>query len=321
MASIHRINVATLPANADEYLLETGPLLHHLSTERDLLREETPLGTGLLVLGGPDFDRRRGVEVAAATSPRPAGADPGVAYRSPQAFCGEARSLHFEPLAGARAEADQISALLSAHTGSEGMPIRKLTGEDATEEALKSDARGRRILHLATHGFFMQERCGASLETTAGGVRTAADSGDGFLLLSGLALAGANRRHEIGEHDEDGIVTAEEIASLDLTGVDWAVLSACSSGLGTIASGEGVLGLRRAFQIAGASTIIMSLWPVEDDATRAWMSALYEARLAGRSTAESMQHASLAMLDTMRRKGRTPHPYFWGAFVAAGDWD
>ena len=99
------------------------------------------------------------------------------------------------------------------------------------------------------------------------------------LLLSGLALAGANRRQVATLDEEDGILTAEEVASLDFNGVEWAVLSACNTGLGRVRPGEGVLGLRRAFQIAGARTVIMSLWSVKTIATRLWMRALYEGRL------------------------------------------
>src|SRR5436190_23854216 len=95
---------------------------------------------------------------------------------------------------------------------------------------------------------------------------------------------------------EDGILTSEEIATLDLRGVDWVVLSACESGIGRIQSGEGVLGLRRAFQVAGVRTLITSLWKVEDDVTKEWMRHLYEGRLRGLSTSEAVRDAGLAVL-------------------------
>ena len=108
------------------------------------------------------------------------------------------------------------------------------------------------------------------------------------LLLSGLALAGANRRAAAGPDEDDGILTAEEVASLNLQGTEWAVLSACDTGLGEIKAGEGVFGLRRAFQIAGARTVIMSLWSVDDRATRPWMRALYEGGSQGLNTADAV---------------------------------
>ena len=145
--------------------------------------------------------------------------------------------------------------------------------------------------------------------------------GENPLLLSGLAMAGANRRAAASADEEDGILTAEEVASLNLDGVEWAVLSACDTGLGEIKAGEGVFGLRRAFQVAGARTVIMSLWSVEDRAAMQWMRALYEGRLRrGLDTAEAVRAASLTVLAERRARGQSTHPFFWAGFVAAGDW-
>jgi CHAT domain-containing protein len=141
------------------------------------------------------------------------------------------------------------------------------------------------------------------------------------LLFSGLAFAGANRRAAASLEEEDGILTAEEVAALNLEGVEWAVLSACNTGLGTVAAGEGVLGLRRAFQVAGVRTVIMSLWSVEDRAARQWMEALYWARLRGRlDTAAAVRQASLTVIRERRANGQSTHPFYWASFVAAGDW-
>jgi len=139
--------------------------------------------------------------------------------------------------------------------------------------------------------------------------------------LSGLALAGANNRSSGEPGAEDGILTAEEVVSLNLEGVEWAVLSACDTGLGRIRAGEGIFGLRRAFQIAGVRTVIMSLWAVDDEATRLWMQSLYEGRLTRHlSTARAVRDASIAMLSYRRTKGLSTHPFFWAGFVAAGNW-
>ena len=140
------------------------------------------------------------------------------------------------------------------------------------------------------------------------------------LLGAGVVLAGATRPQRASAAD-DGILTAEEISTLDLSGVEWAVLSACDSGLGLTRSGEGVFGLRRAFQVAGARTVITSLWPVDDRATRVWMASLYTARITGsKSTVDAMRHAGLAALRERRRSGLPAHPFYWSGFVAAGDW-
>jgi len=141
------------------------------------------------------------------------------------------------------------------------------------------------------------------------------------LVRSGLALAGANRRTSAGPDEDDGILTAEEVSALNLEGVEWAVLSACDTGLGEVKAGEGVFGLRRAFQVAGVRTVIMSLWSVDDDATRLWMRALYQSRLQQHlTTVESVRAASLTILRDRRARKQDTHPFYWAAFVAAGDW-
>ena len=140
---------------------------------------------------------------------------------------------------------------------------------------------------------------------------------------AGVALCGANdaicgRRPAGGN---DGILSAEEVARLDLSGCRLAVISACESGLGEACVGEGVLGLRRAFRVAGARTLITSLWPVEDEAAREWMRGLYRAKWGdGMRTAESVREASLRMLQRRRSRGQSTHPFYWAGFVASGDW-
>jgi CHAT domain-containing protein len=189
---------------------------------------------------------------------------------------------------------------------------------------------GRRVVHLATHGFFLGEGCPSALFSHRGigaadlldvSPPAAIPAGENPLILAGLALAGANRRGELPPGEEDGILTAEEFAALDLRDVEWAVLSACATGVGELRSGEGVLGLGRAVQVAGARTLILSLWSAEDLETREWMGALYEARLArALDTSESVREASRKVLRARRVAGESTHPSTWAAFVAMGDW-
>jgi CHAT domain-containing protein len=150
-------------------------------------------------------------------------------------------------------------------------------------------------------------------------------------LLSGLVLAGANRPPQPGV--DDGLLTAEEVASLNLPGVELAVLSACETGLGPLAAGEGVLGLQRAFQVAGTRTVVASLWKVNDQATRALMERFYENLWSKRlSKLEALRQAQLSMLREGPDRGmeivgapkpaapqRHP-PFLWAAFVLSGDW-
>jgi CHAT domain-containing protein/Tfp pilus assembly protein PilF len=154
-----------------------------------------------------------------------------------------------------------------------------LEGGQATEAAMRQQAPKHRYLHLATHGFFADPRLRSALlpeEKTL--LETGQFGREGFIgfhpgLLSGLVLAGANR--PVQPDRDDGILTALEVADLDLANVDLAVLSACETGLGTTAGGEGVLGLQRAFQVAGARNVVATLWKVDDDATAALMALFY----------------------------------------------
>jgi CHAT domain-containing protein len=202
-----------------------------------------------------------------------------------------------------------------------------LTGRGATETAVKKAAIGRQVIHLATHGFFLGSDCDAAPAGTraVGGLTSsrsrAPEQTENPLLLSGLALSGANNHIAATSPADDGILTAEEVASLNLQKTDWVVLSACDTGIGEVRPGEGVFGLRRAFQIAGARTVIMSLWSIDDQAAREWMRALYQDHFERHlSTAESMREASLSVLRARRARGESTHPFYWGAFVAAGDW-
>jgi CHAT domain-containing protein len=144
--------------------------------------------------------------------------------------------------------------------------------------------------------------------------------GENPLLLSGLVLAGAHRGAGGTGDAEDGIVTAEELAALDLRGLAIASLSACDTGLGTVTAGEGVFGLRRALEIAGTRTVLMSLWQVPDESARRWMAEFYRHVFAGEPVQLASRAASRASLEALRAAGIADHPHLWAGFVAAGDW-
>ena len=342
--------IGALPTDRGTYLVEERPVIHYLSTERDVVRSgELPSGSsGLLAIGGPAFadvssfgtlsgSKSQRVE---PTTPLSGAMALGPARQSLRGSdgCPSYQSISFGPLPASSIEAESIGKLWNQISTSSGPgQAQVLTGPLATEGAFKGLSSKRRILHLATHGFFLGEDCGPEVEGTraVGGLTVKSPSNEltgdvprrptsaleNPLLFSGLALAGANRRASASLDEDDGILTAEEVAALNLDGVEWAVLSACNTGLGAVAAGEGVLGLRRAFQVAGVRTVIMSLWSVEDQAARQWMEALYRARLVDRlDTADSVRHASLTVLRERRAKGQSTHPFYWASFVAAGDW-
>jgi CHAT domain-containing protein len=338
--ALHLLPFPALPTNDGGYLVERDAVLHILGTERDVaVPASAAPGSGLLAVGGPAFDATSlfaalGPGNAPAPSPGPASnpasataeLDPALVFRGARSACGAFRTLHFDPLPAAGGE---VAAIASVWRSSGGIAryggAETLTGEAASETALKRDAPGRRTLHLATHGFFLRRDCPSTPASSSpagrDGESAALDAIENPLLLSGLALAGANHRDAAGAEEDDGVLTAEEVAALDLSGVEWAVLSACETGVGDVMAGEGVFGLQRAFQVAGARTVITSLWAVDDEATRAWMDKLYRARLVdAKSTAVAVRDASLSVLREGRDKGRGGHPYYWAGFVAVGDW-
>ena len=304
------VNFAALPDADGRYLVEGKSVIHYLSTERDLVSAAgaTTRNT-LLAVGGAAFGGRVSASAASA-SLRSAG-------------CQGFGALQFEDLPGSRREANEIVRSWSEHDPG---TVTLLSGLAATETAVKRDLGGHRVVHLATHGFFLGADCTPAVQKTrgVGGLTTQTKRSptvDNPLLLSGLAFAGANRPRKPGTDEDDGILTAEEIAALNLQGTEWAVLSACDTGLGAIAAGEGVLGLRRAFQVAGARTVIMSLWSVEDRAAMDWMRALYDGRLnRGLDTAAAVRDASLSVLAQRRARRASTHPFYWAGFVASGDW-
>ncbi|MGA2621679.1 MAG: tetratricopeptide repeat protein [Thermoguttaceae bacterium] len=280
-------------------------------------------------------------------------------------------SLHFGPLPGTEGEICAIEELYRRAVGSEG--VTALRKSQAGKEAFLAEARRHGYLHLATHGFFIEEK----VRPPALGSRDASRFGEMLhepeagrtypAILCGLALAGANRTAEqqpsppahlpivpqrhAGEGSKadgnQGILTAEEIGTQNLDCVDIVVLSACESGLGKQASGEGVLGLQRSFQSAGVRTVVASLWPVDDAATKALMVTFYtnlwEKKLPKR---EALRQAQLTMLreyDPKVGKLRGPgaerpvdpakltaaqeaggakslSPFYWASFVLSGDW-
>ncbi len=308
-----------LPDGADRFLVETGPRIHVLNAERDLVAPRAEPSERLLAVGAPDFQNVPNVDptdVLIAATVR--------AYAGP---CTDGRVPPLAPLEGSGAEAVEVARAWQSRGGQ----TQLLLGTDASEAQLKRDAPGHAVLHLATHGIVMADTCTSGSATArgvggtapAGGMRPSIAPREPESPWMGrrvwLALAGANRARENDRDENEGLLTAEEVVSLDLEGTDWVVLSACHSGLAKRWSREGSLGMRRAFHLAGARTVIASQWTVEDQPAREWMGALYAARTSGAETAEAVKAASVRVLAERRRAGRSTHPFYWAAFSATGE--
>jgi len=310
--ALHAVPWLALPADPQGTLAEHGPLIHRLTAERDLLPWDHSErgGRGLLALGGADFDHGgAGDREWLAAAVRESHAD--------------SSRLRFSPLPHTADEVAEVAAQWRAAPWADASEAVTLTGAAASEAAFGQLAPGRRVLHVATHGFALGDAAPVRAGSRAVGAVTAAgtrlERARHMALLPGLALAGANAPVATG--GEDGFLTAEEILSLDLTGTEWAVLSACETGRSDPEAAEAVQGLQRAFRRAGVHTVIMSLWAVDDAATRAWMAQLYAARGPQRlDTAQAVRAACRTVLHERRARGLDTHPFHWAAFVAAGDW-
>jgi CHAT domain-containing protein len=214
-------------------------------------------------------------------------------------------------------EVDAIAAYWKQNFENE--PALVHTGPSSSEEHFKQSATGKRVIHLATHGYFIGSEC-KPVQPKRSLLGEATYVGENPLLLSGLFLAGANL-HGAGTEEtqvEDGIVTALEVSAMDLRGTDLVVLSACETGLGKVEQGEGVYGLRRAFQMAGVRTVVSALWQIPDKETVSFMKDLYAQKV--HTYPELMQAVALNRINELKYRGEPTHPFTWGAFVAMGDW-
>ena len=237
----------------------------YLTSGRDLLRlraASTTQSTAVVVVADPLFGEP-GTSTAARRSP-----------------------MYFAPLAGTAAEARAINALYPEAV--------LLTGRNATKDAV-TRLESPRILHIASHGFFMRQPV------------------ENPLLRSGLALAGANVSRGLRD---DGILTALEASALNLRGTKLVTLSACDSGLGEVWNSEGVYGLRRAFVLAGSESLVMTLWAVSDASSRETMAAYYAGLRAGLGRGDALRQAKLDMLKRTDRR----HPFYWASFIQSGEW-
>jgi CHAT domain-containing protein/Tfp pilus assembly protein PilF len=281
------LNLVPFEALIDEhgrYLVEQYAT-SYLTSGRDLLRMQVPRaspGSPVIVADplfgeAPTGDARAGKARASAQTTRRSVTNGAALSR-----------LYFAPLSGSAAEARTIKMLFPEST--------LLMGRQATKASVEQ-VKAPRILHIASHGFFLDDERDQPAAKNP-------------LLRSGLALAGGNVAQG------DGILTALEASGLDLWGTKLVTLSACDTGVGEIRNHEGVYGLRRAFVLAGAETLVMSLWPMSDYVARDAMVGYYTRLRAGLGRGEALRQAKLAILKQSNRQ----HPYYWAGFIQSGEW-
>jgi CHAT domain-containing protein/Tfp pilus assembly protein PilF len=271
----------------------------YLTSGRDLLRMQVARESqhGPLIVANPAFG-----EPAASTAPIPGPTGGTGGQRRSVTSARDLSEVYFAPIAGTAREARAIGLLFPDAT--------VLARERATESSLRQFGAPR-LLHIATHGFFLQY---AGVAPKPGAPESGGGPGRDPLLRAGLALARANVRG--GTEPDDGVLTALEASRLNLWGTRLVALSACDTGVGEVRNGDGVYGLRRAFVLAGAESLLMSLWPVSDSWTERQMRSYYRNLKLGKGRGESLRLVQLGILSGNPRL----HPFYWANFIHAGDW-
>ena len=323
---LHKISFNSIPTDQKDILLSDKYNLHLLSSSREiaLLKNETsvsPIQDTTVVYGGLTYDEEQ-LKKLVAVQPSPK--KDTLSKAESDAIRRRRRSLELPDaelrsgfsawnyLGGTKVELDQIVSVLEK----KHIPYQHFKEEKGTEETFKHlSGTNTEVIHLATHGFFLPDvetKNEKELIQRIGGNRERPFENP--LLRSGLILSSANRQwiakeNIMEEGVEDGILTANEIAQLNLTHTKLVVLSACETGLGDVKNSEGVFGLQRAFKLAGVESLIMSLWKVPDAATAELMTLFYEQWLSG----QTKQDAFKAAQQIVREKYKSP--YYWAAFV------
>lgn len=305
---LYNIAIEALPHYAGDGLISDRHSMYRLSSTRQIaaVGGGAPAAQSAALFGGLNYNAGSDQpQVSTTTVPRG-----GVEY-----------------LPATLTEINGISQLLHKQS----VPADIFTGDDGTEAAFKSlSGRGMRLIHIATHGYYWTDseiRRSVSPAMMLMGARSSAPHHveDKALNRSGIFLSGANNALSIGgvpdiDADNNGILTAKEVADMDLRSLDLVVLSACRTGLGKV-TGDGVFGLQRGFKKAGANALLMSLWDVDDRATQMLMTRFYQELFAG----HTKQEALLAARDHVRNyeepapDGQTikpyEHPRYWAAFI------
>ena len=305
---LHNIGIEYLPSME-------GKECYRLSSTRELVTHQPSQAIGSATLFGDiDYD----ATYASIESSAPSSSSDYAMNTTSDQYRGrfDYRSMRYgvSPLPGTREEIKEVFALLKPL----GKPCDALTGTQASEESFKKLSGQRKsLLHISTHGFYYTDEEASNLNDHLQ-MMLIGDNGptnyeDQSLLRCGLCFAGANQtlsgESQPAAGQGDGILNALEIAQTDLRDLDLVVLSACQTALGDIAQGEGVFGLQRGFKKAGAQSILMSLWEVDDEITQMFMTEFYRAWTSGQTKTAALKTAQSII------KAKYPDPHHWAAFI------
>ncbi|MDN4166098.1 CHAT domain-containing protein [Cytophagales bacterium LB-30] len=303
----NKINIATLMNPGKGQYVVDYQQIRLLSNLRELLEApEVPSSTQnhAVLMGYPNFggeQEEKSIDYAAIVQ--------SVSQENPDNF-GLTRG-GISPLPGTKTEIEGISTLLKTTQ----WKTETYLAEQANEAQIKS-THNPAVLHIATHGFFIENTSEKTDWVYSTDVK---DGKNNPLLRSGILLSGAAEsiakqlQNEPLQGQEDGILTAYEAMNLSLDHTQLVVLSACETGSGEVSNGEGVYGLQRAFKVSGAQNVLMSLWKVDDSATQQLMNAFYTNWMASGNKHEALRKAQIDLQQ------KYPDPYYWGAFVMIGN--
>jgi CHAT domain-containing protein len=324
---LNEVSLAVMPRADGKLLLETFDLRVVTST-KDLLRSTSPAKADVAVLlGNPAFQMTEPEQQAAvAALKKPPAAQEALSARAtlppaPGLRRGPSRDLGgdpLNPLPGTQQEVEAVSALLVQR----GWQVQSYTQRQALEEAVKQ-VRAPRLVHVATHGFFETDQQFRQRAKAFAAQRNPSPEIEDPMLRAGLYLAGAQRTlssrsaasQSAAPGLDDGVLTAYEATQLNLRGTELVVLSACQTGLGKTQNGEGVFGLRRALQEAGAEAVLMSQWSVPDKETQELMTLFYQKWLGGKDKPAALREAQQEMREIVRKRYDRDSPFYWGAFI------
>jgi CHAT domain-containing protein len=293
-SQLNLIPFAALVDEQNRFLLETYDITY-LSSGRDLLRLKR---TGInlqnpVLFSDPNYGKPSD-KLIASIGRNPC--ESKIATRGEEIT--ELANQIFCPLPNVAAETSAIQNLL---------PQAQLLSQSQATKATAKQLRNPSILHFATHGFFLPDPPSTNPDTP---IR------QNPLSRSALVLANFNQRQSCSDSDSNcnGLLTAQDVTTIDLRGTKLVFLSACETGLGKVSNGEGVYGLRRAFTLAGAESQVMSLWKVNDEKTKELVESYYKNLKANQGRSQSLKTIQLDLLK------KHQFPYYWAAFIPSGNW-